>query len=107
MSDTAMTDLTSEEYRELADLCKVTAENLRRITKATRGFWLNGKECFTDAADQLYPDTANRFGEKAIYAKRREDAESQLREDIRAMAKAGEGHVDVDAIIRRVREEKS
>ena len=33
-----------------------------------------------------------------------EDAERQLREDIAAMTRAGEGHVDVDAIIRRVRE---
>ena len=101
-----MTDLTSEEYRELADLCEVTAENLRRITEATKEFWLNEKKCFADAADQLYPDAANRFGALAINAKHREDAERQLRADIRAMAKAGEGHVDVDAIIRRVREEK-
>lgn len=103
-----MTDMTSEEYRELAELCKETADNLLRINEATKGLWLNNKKCFTDAADRLYPDVANRFAELAIYAQRHEDAERQLREDIKTLIYVAPSESGVagtvDAIIRRVRE---
>lgn len=91
----------------MADLCQPTAENLRRIAKAyqqhvgTRD--LLAKEAH-GVADRL-PDAANAFGRAAANRKRREDAEAKLRDDVRSMAKAGEGHVDVEAIIRRVRGE--
>lgn len=43
-----MTDLTSEEYRELADLRKETAENLRRITEALTFSEAGDKKPFFD-----------------------------------------------------------
>lgn len=101
-----MTDMTSEQYRELAKLCKETADNLLQINEATKGD--KDKKCFTDAADQLYPDAANRFAKLAVYAQRNEDAERRLREDIAEVMNVplSESGVPgtVDAIIRRVRE---
>ena len=99
--------MTSEEYRELADLCDPTSKALGNIARAyvlATGAATTGLQDIQTWLDQGAPMALREY---AHYLRQSEDAERQLRADIRAMAKAGEGHVDVDAIIRRVREEKS
>lgn len=104
-----VTDMTSEQYRELADLCEPTAENLRRIAKAYRDNIspkAPGPGAASEVADWLTLGAANVFTQRAIDTQRREDAERQLREDI---AEIMPGEVDdnaVDAVIRLVRGEQ-
>lgn len=98
-----MTDMTSEQYRELANLCRTTQKDLARI----------GREVPWGEAENLAKgtgfDVAMRFlRAKAQEAEKREDAERQLREDIAGLMNVplSESGVPgtVDAIIRRVRE---
>ena len=99
-----MTDMTSEQYRELADLCGPTRINLDRIAVAWRKAAGGSATVGVVEVSDWLSTAASELREHAHYLQESEDAERQLREDIRSMTKAGEGHVDVDAIIRRVRE---
>lgn len=100
-----MTDMTSDEWQELADLssccwaelaCVENEEEAARIQSATRN-----ASCSIPATPILSRYT---LAKRRRFSAVGTHTEAQLREDIAAMTRAGEGHVDIDAIIRRVRE---
>lgn len=107
-----MTDLlTPEEYRELAGVCDKTAGGLLDIVDAYGNLVgdTDVVDCFR-TAHAFLSIVRERFSQYAEAGQAREDAERQLREDICQQIGHGPGLIEdgtVDAIIRRVREEKS
>lgn len=103
-----MTDMTSEQYRKLADLCDPTAENIRTIaevfrTVASPDELAEGLPDIHDMTQWLGYSAKGRFLDQQASLARSEDAERQLREDIMDLMKVDPAG-RIDAIIRRVRE---